>query len=143
MKKNNQDNSFSSATSISESELCARLAEVYGLPANATAQDILNVAANEKSRREREEADEKIIKEKMDAGLSRGQAIAVIGRQRAHDEANAKARATRLPALLKIIGRHKDDLRTARREAREDFPFLDGGEWESAVAAFNQPPTSA
>ena len=133
-----QNNSNSTATSTSETQLRAQLAEIYGLPADATERDILNIATAEKARRQQEEADEKIIKEKMDAGLSRVQAIAVIGRQRAHDEATAKARETRLPALLKIIRIYKDDLRAGRKLAREDFPFLDGGEWEAACEAFKK-----
>ncbi len=121
-----------------DAQLRAQLAEIYGLPADATEQDILKCAADEKARRVQEEADEKLIQEKIDAGLNRVQAVAVIARQRAHDEALAKDRKSRLPALLKIIGTHKKDMRAARRLAREDFPFLDGGEWAAAVEEFNK-----
>ena len=88
-------------------------------------------------------ADEEVIEAKVKAGLTRAQAIAVIKRQRVHDEFVASERKNRLPALLKIIGTHKRDLRAARRLAREDYPFLDGGEWAAAVAEFknsNQKP---
>ena len=103
----------------------------------------MKVAATEAARRKQEQADEVIIKQKMDAGLSRDQAVAVIARQRKHDETLAAQRAERLPALLEIIRRHKKDLRTARRTAREDFPFLDGGEWEAALESFNKTPAKA
>ena len=79
-----------------------------------------------------------VIEAKVKAGLTRAQAIAVIKRQRLHDEFVASERKNRLPALLKIIATHKRDLREARRLAREDFPFLDGGEWAAALEAFKK-----
>jgi hypothetical protein len=123
--------------------LRAQLLALYNLPASATDEKIAQSAAAvqsqnaaDKARREQEAADEAEITKKTDAGLSRAQAIAVIKRQRVHDELVASERKTRLPALLKIIGSNKRDLRAARRLAREDFSFLDGGEWAAALETF-------
>ena len=91
------------------------------------------VAADEAADAQRV-ADELAITAKTKLGLSRDQAIAVIKRQRDHDQALAEVRAARLPAIKAIINSSKDEL-SARRAARIQFPDMDGGEWTAAVKA--------
>jgi regulator of replication initiation timing len=79
-------------------------------------------------------ADELIITEKTKLGLTRDQAIAVIKRQREHDEALKEKRGERLPAIKDIIKANRDEV-AARRAARIQFPDMDGGEWADAVKA--------
>ena len=79
-------------------------------------------------------ADELAITHKTKLGLSRDQAIAVIKRQREHDQALEEKRAARLPAIKAIIASSKDEL-SARRAARIQYPDMDGGEWAAALKA--------
>ena len=78
-------------------------------------------------------AEEKLIAKKMAAGLTRDQAIAVIARQKAHDQALADKKAARLPRLLEIIRDAGKNLIEARKNAKLEFPDIDGAEFVEAV----------
>lgn len=121
--------------------LRAELIRLYGLPADATAEDITAAATAEKNanvadkaRRSQEEADETIIAQKKSTGLTREQAIGVTKRQREHDEELARQRAQRKPRLLEIIKTYGKDLREARKIARDELSLHEGSEWNDAVA---------
>jgi hypothetical protein len=125
--------------------LRGQLIKIYNLPADATEQDITNAAAaakdaidTENARRDQEEADEARIAEKMNAGISREQAVSVIKRQREHDAHLEQVRASRRPRLLDIIRLFPNDLRQARRMAASELTLFDGAEFNAAVAEVKQ-----
>ncbi len=115
-----------------------QLLALYKLPADATDADIALAAETvqaeniaDKARRSQEAADEVVIKKKTDAGLTRDQARAVIERQRHHDEFVSREQAGRRPRLVEIIKLFPGDRRAARHLVREEFPFLDSGEFNA------------
>jgi len=127
-----------------------QLIQTYGLPANASAEDIKAAAAasqdwitREKARRAQEEADEVVIAKKMLPGLTREQAIASIKRQRDHDAATVEKKAKNLPRLLEIIALNYPNLRAARHLARDDMGIMEGSEFQAAVEVYKKQLTAA
>jgi hypothetical protein len=113
---------------------------IHGLDPKMPDEQVLSIVQTRKNlldemlaKQRKSEADEIIIEQKTRAGLTRIQAVAVIARQKAHDEALAKDRAKRLPRLLAIIKEFGLERLAARRVAGSEFPGLDGSEWQAAV----------
>jgi hypothetical protein len=79
-------------------------------------------------------AEEKLIADKVGKGLTREQAIAVIQRQKDHDQALAEKKAARLPRLNEII-KSNPNRAAARKAARAEFPDMDGSEFNEALKA--------
>lgn len=90
-----------------------------------TVEDLLKqlAAANEKiaafeAKESERAAEEKQIAEKVAAGLTRDQAIAVIKRQKDHDAAIAKLWESRRPAIVAVLKEKLSD-RDMRARVRE------------------------
>lgn len=88
--------------------------------------------------KEREEADEKIIKEKMDRGLTRPQAIAVIRRQREHDAATEREWRERRPRVIELLKQYHCTAGNVpmkcRVALRNLFPYITLDEIQAAQA---------
>jgi hypothetical protein len=91
-----------------------------------------------KARLAEQEAEETLIAEKMEAGLNREQAIAVIKRQKDHDAALKSTQDKRRPRLLQIIKANADNLRHARALARDELQIQSADEWNSALEEFQK-----
>lgn len=101
------------------------------------------LAGYKQEREARDQADierEKIIEEKMKAGLTRKQAESVIAHQKAYDEAVEREQVKRRPEIISILKRCKcltgRITKEARTEIREAFPFMVRNEIEAAQKAY-------
>ncbi|HSY20264.1 MAG TPA: hypothetical protein VK815_18105 [Candidatus Acidoferrales bacterium] len=124
--------------------LRGQLIKIYDLAADATEADIAAAAAAAKdhitkteAERAQQEADEAVIAKKMSVGLTREQAVNVIRRQREHDAELKRGQDERRPRLLEIIGGCRafslEELKQARKQARDLYPFLDSSEFTQAL----------
>jgi hypothetical protein len=134
----------SSATdTVPVSLLREQLIQIFKLPANASDDDIAWAAdtaqqytVTTKAKLAEQAAEEMLIAEKMEVGLTRDQAVAVINRQRQHDAVLKRLQDSRRPRLLQIIKDNAGNLRHARAEARDELQIMSADEFNAALQEF-------